>query len=230
MQYFSFMSYIKLYIAIIFIGFSVIPNIYSQCRFCDTLTPYKHSIDIQVNRAFTRASIWVDYLLEKSNGTYDKEKYAQAFFSNIRYGYRVLPFLSIGPEFIYENEYKPLLYSGPDGDQVMIDDKTIRAKVGAYARLHGNWFKVFKPYADLGLGYFYLRDTWTPKNQERTNLFIDKKIHKFDFYVGAGMSFMIWRNHFNIDLGAKYSPVLWSNIFSKKVVFTWKLGYNFNVK
>jgi len=200
------------------------------CRFCDTTPPYKHSIEIQVNRAFSHASIWVDYLLEKSNGTYDKEKYAQAFFSNIRYGYRVLPFLSIGPEFIYENEYKPLLYTGPDGGQVMIDDKIIRAKSGAYARLHGNWLKVFKPYADLGLGYFYLRNTLNPQNQERTDLFRDKKVHKFDFYVGAGMSFMIWKNHFNIDLGAKYSPVFWSNIFSKKVVFTWKIGYNFNAK
>jgi opacity protein-like surface antigen len=204
------------------------------CRFCDTTPPYKHSIDIQVNRAFTRASIWVDYLLEKSKGTYDKEKYAYAFFSNIRYGYRVLPFLSIGPELIYENERCPLSYQETDENQNLInekiDDEITRVKAGTYARLHGNWLKVFKPYADLGLGYFYLRNTWTPKNQERTDLFSDKKVHKFDFYVGAGMSFMIWKNHFNIDLGAKYSPVLWSNIFSKKVVFTWKIGYNFNAK
>ena len=204
------------------------------CRFCDTTAPYKHSIEIQVNRAFSRASIWVDYLLEKSKGIYDKEKYAYAFFSNIRYGYRVLPFLSIGPELIYENERCPLSYQETDENQNLIyekiDDEITRVKAGTYARLHGNWLKVFKPYADIGLGYFYMHNIWTPKNQERTDLFHDNKVHKFDFYVGAGMSFMIWKNHFNIDLGAKYSPIRWSNIFSKKFVFTWKIGYNFNAK
>lgn len=225
-------------VAVILISLVLAVPVFSQsqqpCYICDTLIPYKHSIDIQVNRAFTRASIWVDYLKEKSKGTYDKEKYAYAFFSNIRYGYRVLPFLSIGPELIYENERCPLSYQETDENQNLInekiDDEITRVKTGTYARLHGNWLKVFKPYADIGLGYFYMHNTWTPKNQERTDLFHNNKVHKFDFYVGAGMSFMIWRNHFNIDLGAKYSPIRWSNIFSKKFVFTWKIGYNFNSK
>lgn len=204
------------------------------CRFCDTMPPYKHSINVQVNRAFPHASDWGDFILDKGHGTYDKENYAQAFFSNIRYGYRVLPFLSIGPEFIYVNEYTPIKYSEPNENQnieyIKIEDKILRTKVGAYARLCGNWLKVFKPYADIGLGYFYMHNKWVPKNQERTDLFRDNKFHKFDFYVGAGMSFMIWKNHFSIDLGAKYSPIRWSNIFSQKIVFTWKIGYNFNNK
>ncbi|MBO7482155.1 MAG: outer membrane beta-barrel protein [Bacteroidales bacterium] len=199
------------------------------CRFCDTLPPYKHSITVQVNRAFPHAKDWGTFILDKGYSTYNKENYSQAFFSDIRYGYRILSFLSIGPEFIYENEYIPLTYS-EQNENLKIDDRIIRTKAGAYTRIHGNWLQVFKPYADIGLGYFYMHQTWTPKNQKRTDLFRDNKLHKFDFYVGAGMSFMIWKNHFNIDLGAKYSPILWSNIFSKKVVFTWKLGYNFNCK
>ncbi len=55
-------------------------------------------------------------------------------------------------------------------------------------------------------------------------------MHIFDCYMVAGLSFMIWKNHINIDLGAKYSPIMWSNNHSKKIVFTWKLGYNFNAK
>ncbi len=212
-----------------FLAISCMAFAQQPCRFCDTMPPYKHSINIQVNRAFSSANDWGDFILDKGHGTYNKENYSQAFFSNIRYGYRILPFLSIGPEFIYENEHTPLSYS-EQNENLKIDDRIIRTKAGAYTRFHGNWLQVFKPYADIGLGYFYMRQTWTPKNQERTDLFRDNKLHKFDFYVGAGMSFMIWKNHFNIDLGAKYSPIRWSNIFSKKVVFTWKLGYNFNSK
>ena len=219
---------------LIFVIFAYNALAQQPCRFCDTLPPYKHSINVQVNRAFPHARDWGDYILDKGYGTYDKENYTQAFFSNIRYGYRILPFLSIGPEFIYENERSTLSYQETDENQNLInekiDDEITRLKASAYARLYGNWLQVFKPYADIGLGYFYLHNTWTPKNQERTDLFHDNKVHKFDFYLGAGISFMIWRNHFNIDLGAKYSPIRWSNIFSKKVVFTWKIGYNFNAK
>lgn len=204
------------------------------CHFCDTLPPYKHSIEIQFNRAFEHARDWGDFILDKGYGTYDKENYTQTFFSNIRYGYRVLPYLIVGPEFIYTTEKHILEYQETDENQNLIkeeiNDKITRVKASAYARLYGNWLQVFKPYADIGLGYFYMHNTWTPKNQERTDLFHDNKVHKFDFYVGAGMSFMIWRNHFNIDLGAKYSPISWSNIFSKKIVFTWKIGYNFVAK
>ena len=221
-------------ITLFFLAITSMAFAQKPCSFCDTLSPYKHSIEIQINKAFPHASDFYDYFMEKSDGTYDKEAYPYAFFSNIRYGYRVLPFMTVGPEFIYENERCTLYHQETDENQNLInekiDEEITRVKAGTYARLHGNWLKVFKPYADIGLGYFYYHCTWTPKNQERTDLYKDIKLHKFDLYVGAGMSFMIWKNHFNIDIGAKYSPIRWSNIFSKKFVFTWKVGYNFNVK
>jgi len=38
------------------------------CRFCDTLTPYKHSIMIQVNRGFEDPRDIATYIREKTSG------------------------------------------------------------------------------------------------------------------------------------------------------------------
>lgn len=183
---------------------------------------------VQVNRGFGNFRSLTTYYRTKADGR-SIEGYANAMVYNIRYGYRILPFLSIGPDLFYANENHELTVV-EDSKNKIVDSEISRIKVGVNTRFQGNWIKVFKPYADIGLGYFYMRQTNTPQDPVNTDLDSNNNYNKFDFCVGAGMSFMFWKNHFNIDLGAKYSPIYWSNIFSKKVVFTWKIGYNFDAK
>jgi len=202
------------------------------CRFCDTLTPYKHSIMIQVNRGFEDPRDIATYIREKTSGLYNEENDVPAFIFNIRYAYRVLPYMSVGPEFIYATDKHTMRLQEYDENQNMTEEifklDVSRTSAGAFSRLHGNWLQVFKPYADIGLGYYCMHSISTPKNPQRTDLLYDNKYHRFYFYIAPGFSFMIWKNHFSIDIGVKYSPTNWHNIFSKKVVFTWKIGYNFN--
>ena len=54
----------KHFVTLFFLAISCMVFAQQPCRFCDTMPPYKHSINIQVNRAFSSANDWGDFILD----------------------------------------------------------------------------------------------------------------------------------------------------------------------
>jgi hypothetical protein len=191
------------------------------CYFCDSMQPYKHSIMFQFNRAFDEYKDIYDYFTHVSF----EDGLPQNYYANLRYGYRVHKNIMVGPELMFFSQkrffYKKILH-------------VTSFKVGGYARFIVNKWQVFKPYADVGMSYnsVYFKYIWTENyvpTDEEIQWLQSGFLHHFDAYIAPGMSFMIWQNHINIDLGIKFSPFR-NNVNSKMFVFTWKIGYNFNSK
>ena len=193
----------KRFVTLYLLAVSCMAFAQKPCSSCDTLPPYKHSIMFQFNRAFDDIRGIPDYLIY--NVSFE-DGLEQNYYANLRYGYRV---------------HKNILH-------------VTSFKVGGYARFLVNRWQVFKPYADVGMSYNYAHSkyTWTENYQptdEEIQRYQPYNFHHFDSYIAPGMSFMIWRNHINIDIGIKFSPFR-NNVNSKMFVFTWKIGYNFNCK
>ena len=197
-------------------------NVFAQqpCYFCDSMPPYKHSIMVQANRGFDNIRGFASYLVDRAE--YDGP---QIFYADFRYGYRVHKNIIVGPELMFYSQKRLLVKETLHGTSI---------NVGGYARFLVNRWQVFKPYADVGMSYNYAHSKYSwPDNYKPTDeeiqWFRPYNFHKYDAYIAPGMSFMIWRNHINVDLGVKISPFR-SNVNSKMFVFTWKIGYNFNSK
>ena len=203
-----------------FLAISCMVFAQKPCYFCDTLPPYKHSIMVQANRSFDNIRDFASYLVDRAE--YDGPK---MFYADFRYGYRVHKNIIVGPELMFLSQKRHLVKEILYGTSF---------NIGGYARFLVNKWLVFKPYADVGMSYNYAHSKYSwpefyQPTDEETQRFRPYNFHKYDAYIAPGMSFMIWRNHINIDLGVKFSPFR-SNVNSKMYVFTWKLGYNFNSK
>ena len=212
----------KRFVTLYLLAVSYMAFAQKSCSSCDTLPPYKHSIMFQFNRAFDDIRGIPDYLIY--NVSFE-DGLEQNYYANLRYGYRVHKNIMVGPEMMFFTQkrffYKNILH-------------VTSFKVGGYARFLVNRWQVFKPYADVGMSYNYAHSkyTWTENYQptdEEIQRYQPYNFHHFDSYIAPGMSFMIWRNHINIDIGIKFSPFR-NNVNSKMFVFTWKIGYNFNCK
>lgn len=195
------------------------------CYFCDSMPPYKHSIMVQANPGFDDYRGLADFLF------YDvsfEDGLPKTFYANLRYGYRLHKNIIVGPELNFLN-HKRLL----NGNHNILYITGLN--VGGYARFLVNRWQVFKPYTDIGISYLYSHgkyswlENYNPSEEEMLR-FRPYNFHRFSTYISPGMSFMIWQNHINIELGIKFSPFRWSNVNGKMFVFTWKIGYNFNSK
>ncbi len=182
---------------------------HSPCYFCDTLKPYKHSIMVQFNPTVNEFRD-LDYLANY------KDYSIQTYYLNLRYGYRVHKNIIVGSDLFYTNTHS--------SENAQSQFSVNAFKLGVYSRFIANKWQVFKPYADVSVLYEFSQSVY---NQENGVNKINSSI--FDCYIAPGISFMVWKNHFNIDLGAKFSPFK-NNVNGKYLVFTWKLGYNFNAK
>lgn len=212
----------RLVVILISLAFALSALAQQSCRLCDTIPPYKHSIMLQFNRAFLDIRGIPNYLIYNVRF---EDGLEQNYYANLRYGYRVHKNILVGPELMFFSQ------------KYFFNNKILHVtsfNVGGYARFHVNRWRVFKPYADVGMSYNYAHGkySWVENYQptdEETQRFQPRDFHRFDAYIAPGMSFMIWQNHFNIDIGIKFSPFRY-NVNSKMFVFTWKIGYNFNSK
>lgn len=213
----------KSILVLLFVIYTIPIFAQNPCSSCDTLSPYKHSIMFQYNRAFDDIRGLPDYLIY--NVSFE-DGLEQNYYANLRYGYRVHKNIMVGPEMMFFTQKR-----------YFITNNILHVtsfKVGGYARFLVNRWRVFKPFADVGMSYNYVHSkyNWTNNYQptdEEMQRYQPYDFHRFDTYIAPGMSFMIWKNHVNIDIGIKFSPFR-NNVNSKMFVFTWKIGYNFNCK
>ena len=215
----------KRLVILIFLAISCVAFAQQPCYICDSMPPYKHSIMFQFNRAFDGYRDIYDYFTHVSF----EDGLPRNYYANLRYGYRVHKNIMVGPELMFFSQ-KRLMYYGTTQNILNV----ISFNVGGYARFIVNRWQIFKPYTDVGMSYNYAHikyswsDNYKPTDEEIQS-FPSYNFHHFDAYIAPGMSFMIWQNHINIDLGIKFSPFR-NNVNSKMFVFTWKIGYNFNSK
>ncbi len=168
----------------------------------------KHSFSIQYNNVYDRISeiIWHDF-------TYIKKRQVA-----IRYGYRLNPNFSFGPE-ISGFDYKSFQ-----------TDTTILAisndlNIGGFVRYNLTKPKFFKPYAEVGL---YYQRGWSLVYYSWVYGISRNYFNRFGVYVAPGISFCFVKNRINLDLMYKFSNLDMANF--KKSVFSWRITYNFNVK
>ena len=169
----------------------------------DSTTKFKHNIAIQFNPAYSNLEelIW--------HGS-DTQMKAYA----LRYGYKVHPNITIGPEF---SGFKLKTTQ----NNVLVHENN-SLNFGVFSRYTLNKFRIVKPFAEASFYYTY-NQAWFIQEAER----VDVNSDYIGGYFAPGLSFCFLKNRINLDVMYKFSPRYFVN--SKKSVISWRLCYNFNL-
>ncbi len=169
---------------------------------------YKCSVSAQLNPAYSNVEEWLWHGDNVKRRVY-----------SFRFGYRVNTNFSFGPEF-----------SGWDRRVFFQDTLLLKHSsnmyFGGFARYSIQKLHIIKPFVESSLFYNY---TWasTVYPWLHGGAYY-RTFHRFGVYVAPGISICILKNRINLDLMYKFSNLDMTNY--KKMVFSWRITYNFNVK
>lgn len=215
------------YVLIISVALIFIPTISSANNVTDSISPkntknkqieYRHNISFQTNPTIEDIRLMV--------GNQTTNIYRFDWYTAIRYTYTLHPNILVGGEISYQtNESYDVTYSKKNEKQR--DYGYWDNDYGVLARFIYNKPKWLRPFAEVVFGC--RRGFALCHDFDNNRMPYVSKYYAFQWYAAAGVSFRFWKNHFNIDLMCKASNyhqfINWG-----RVVFSWKIGYNFNAK
>jgi len=196
-------------IAISLLAFtSIAVSGYAQSSSFKDSSFFYHSFSVQFNPAYESIGevLW--------HGDSQKTKvYA------LRYTYRINKNFSAGPELSGYN-YRNFM------SDTLLWANLNKYNAGGFVRYSIHKLKVIKPYAEISLYYNKTNKfIWLSGMEEG---FVFNTFNRFGAYIAPGISLCFLKNRVNLDLMYKFSYLNFAN--NKYSVFSWRIGYNFNLK